>query len=90
MAEHKRQAQRLNTRVFFANPYSPWHASPREHRWLVATIHLQGHGLVGADAARAERHCPSPELAPEKMPQLFHTLKVYTQLRHHSPVKLGT
>ena len=31
MAEHARLAERLNIRVFFADPYSPWQRGTKEH-----------------------------------------------------------
>ena len=57
---------------------------------VAAPVLAQRHGLVTVYAARVERHRASVEYAPEKVPQLRHAAEVFTQLRHHSPVALGT
>ena len=72
MAEHARLAERLAIRVFFAVPTARGTRHQRDHEGVAAPVLAQGHGLVGIHVARAERHRPSVEHAPEEMSRLCH------------------
>jgi IS30 family transposase len=76
MAEHEHLAQRLAIQIFFADPYSPWQRGTNENT----------NGLLRQLNAIAHRL----NTRPRKCLDFATPLEVYAQLRHHSPVALGT
>ena len=91
MAEHERLAQRLAIRVFFADPHAPWQRGSNEN----ANGLLRQYLPKGTDLSRytqRELNAIAHRLntRPRKCLDFATPLEVYAQLRHHSPVALGT
>jgi IS30 family transposase len=91
MAEHERLAQRLAIRVFFADPHSPWQRGTNENtNGLLRQYLPKGTDLSGY--TQRERNAIAHRLntRPRKCLDWATPLEVFTQLRHQSPVALGT
>jgi IS30 family transposase len=89
MAEHERLAKRLAIRVFFADPYSPWQRGTNENtKGLLRQYLPKGTDLSGYTQRELNTIAHRLNTRP-KMSELL-ALEVYAQLRHHSPVALGT
>ncbi len=91
MAEHERLAQRLTIRIFFADPYSPWQRGTNENTNGLLRQYLPK-GTDLSDYTQRELNAIAHRLntRPRKCLNFATPLEVYTQLRHHSPVALGT
>ena len=92
MAEHEQLAQRLAIQIFFADPYSPWQRGTNENtNGLLRQYLPKGMDLSGYRAKRklnAIAHRLNTR--PRKCLDFATPLEVSAQLRHHSPVALGT
>jgi IS30 family transposase len=91
MAEHERLAQRLALQIFFADPYSPWQRGTNENTNGLWRQYLP----KGTDVSRytqRELNAIAHRLntRPRKCLNFATPLEVYAQLRHYSPVALGT
>jgi IS30 family transposase len=91
MAEHERLAQRLALQIFFADPYSPWQRGTNENTNGLLRQYLP----KGTDVSRytqRELNAIAHRLntRPRKCLNFATPLEVYAQLRHYSPVALGT
>lgn len=91
MAEHERLAQRLAIRVFFADPYSPWQRGTNENtNGLLRQYLPKGTDLSGYTQRELNAIAHRLNTRPRKCLHFATPLEVFTQLRHHSPVALGT
>jgi transposase, IS30 family len=91
MAEHERLAQRLAIRVFFADPYSPWQRGTNENtNGLLRQYLPKGTDLSGYTQRELNAIAHRLNTRPRKCLNFATPLEVYTQLRSHSPVALGT
>ena len=91
MAEHARLAERLNIRVFFADPYSPWQRGTNENtNGLLRQYLPKGTDLSGHTQRELNAIAHRLNTRPRKCLNFATPLEVYAQLRHHSPVALGT
>jgi transposase, IS30 family len=91
MAEHERLAQRLAIRVFFADPYSPWQRGTNENtNGLLRQYLPKGTDLSGYTQRELNTIAHRLNTRPRKCLNFATPLEVYAQLRHHSPVALGT
>jgi transposase, IS30 family len=91
MAEHERLAARLAIRVFFADPYSPWQRGTNENtNGLLRQYLPKGTDLSGYTQRELNAIAHRLNTRPRKCLNFATPLKVYAQLRHHSPVALGT
>ena len=91
MADHERLAHRLAIQVFFADPHSPWQRGTNENTNGLLRQYLP----KGTDLSRytqRELNVIAHRLntRPRKCLGFATPLEVYAQLRHHSPVALGT
>ena len=91
MAEHERLAQRLAIRIFFADPYSPWQRGTNENTNGLLRQYLPK-GTDLSDYTQRELNAIAHRLntRPRTCLNFATPLEVYAQLRHHSPVALGT
>ena len=91
MAEHERLAQRLSIQVFFADPYSPWPRGTNENTngWLRQDL-PKGTDLSGTTQRAPNVIAHRLNTRPRTCLNFATPLEVYAQLRHHSPVALGT
>jgi transposase, IS30 family len=91
MAEHERLAERLAIQIFFADPYSPWQRDTNENtnRLLRQYLH-KGTDLSGYTQRELNAIAHRLNTRPRKCLNFATPLEVYAQLRHHSPVALGT
>jgi len=91
MAEHERLAQRLAIRIFFADPYSPWQRGTNENTNGLLRQYLPK-GTDLSEYTQRELNAIAHRLntRPRKCLNFATPLEVYTQLRHHPPVALGT
>ena len=91
MAEHERLAQRLAIRVFFADPHSPWQRGTNENTNGLLRQYLPK-GTDLSDYTQRELNAIAHRLntRPRKCLAWATPLEVFTQLRHQSPVALGT
>lgn len=91
MAEHEQLAQRLAIQVFFADPHSPWQRGTNENT----------NGLLRQSLPKGTDLSPYTQRALNAIAQRLNTrprkcldgatpLEVFTNLRHLSPVALGT
>jgi len=91
MAEHERLAERLAIRVFFADPYSPWQRGTNENtNGLLRQYLPKGTDLSGYTQRELNAIAHRLNTRPRKCLDFATPLEVYAQLRHHSPVALGT
>lgn len=91
MAEHERLAQRLAIQVFFADPHSPWQRGTNENtNGLVRQYLPKGTDLSGYTQRELNAIAHRLNTRPRKCLNFATPLEVYAQLRHHSPVALGT
>lgn len=91
MAEHERLAQHLAIRVFFADPHSPWQRGTNENtNGLVRQYLPKGTDLSGYTQRELNAIAHRLNTRPRKCLNFATPLEVFTQLRHHSPVALGT
>ena len=91
MAEHERLAQRLAIQIFFADPYSPWPRGTNENTHGLLRQYLpKGTDLSGYTQRELSAIAHRLNTRPRKCLNFATPLEVYAQLRHHSPVALGT
>ena len=91
MAEHARLAERLAIRIFFADPYSPWQRGTNENtNGLLRQYLPKGTDLSGYTQRELNAIAHRLNTRPRKCLNFATPLEVYAQLRHHSPVALGT
>lgn len=91
MAEHERLAARLAIRIFFADPYSPWQRGTNENtNGLLRQYLSKGTDLSGYTQRELNAIAHRLNTRPRKCLDFATPLEVYAQLRHHSPVALGT
>ena len=91
MAEHERLAQCLAIQVFFADPYSPWQRGTNENtNGLLRQYLPKGTDLSGYTQRELNAIAYQLNTRPRKCLNFATPLEVFTQLRHHSPVALGT
>ncbi len=91
MAAHEPLAKRLAIQIVFADPYSPWQRGTTENTngWRRQSL------PKGTDLSRdtpRELNAMAHQLntRPRKYLNFATPLEVYAQLRHHSPIALGT
>lgn len=91
MAEHERLAQRLAIQVFFADPHSPWQRGTNENtNGLLRQYLPKGTDLSGYTQRELNAIAHRLNTRPRKCLNFATPLEAFTQLRHHSPVALGT
>ena len=91
MAEHEQLAQRLALQIFFADPYSPWQRGTNENtNGLLRQYLPKGTDLSGYTPRELNAIAHRLNTRPRKCLNFATPLEVYTHLRHHSPVALGT
>ena len=91
MAEHERLAQRLAIQIFFADPHSPWQRGTNENtNGLLRQYLPKGTDLSGYTQRELNAIAHRLNTRPRKCLDFATPLEVFTQLRHHSPVALGT
>jgi IS30 family transposase len=91
MAEHERLAQRLAIRVFFADPHSPWQRGTNENtNGLLRQYLPTGTDLSGYTQRELNAIARRLNTRPRKCLDWATPLEVFTHLRNHSPVALGT
>lgn len=91
MAEHARLACRLSIQVFFADPYSPWQRGTNENtNGLLRQYLPKGTDLLTYTQRELNAIAHRLNTRPRKCLDFLTPLEVYAQLRHHSPVALGT
>ena len=91
MAEHEQLAQRLAIQIFFADPYSPWQRGTNENtNGLLRQYLPKGTDLSGYTQRELNAIAHRLNTRPRKCLDFATPLEVYAQLRHHSPVALGT
>ena len=91
MAEHARLAQRLAIQVFFADPHSPWQRGTNENtNGLLRQYLPKGTDLSGYTQRELNALAHRLNTRPRKCLDFATPLEVFTQLRHQSPVALGT
>ena len=91
MAEHERLAQRLAIQLFFADPHSPWQRGTNENtNGLLRQYLPKGTDLSGYTQRELNAIAHRLNTRPRKCLNFATPLEVFTQLRHHSPVALGT
>ncbi len=91
MAEHERLTERLAIQVFFADPYSPWQRGTNENtNGLLRQYVPKGTDLSGYTQRELNAIAYRLNTRPRKCLDFATPLEVYAQLRHYSPVALGT
>jgi transposase, IS30 family len=91
MAEHERLAHRLSIQVFFADPHSPWQRGTNENtNGLLRQYLPKGTDLSRYTQRELNAIAHRLNTRPRKCLSFATPLEVYAQLRHHSPVALGT
>ena len=91
MAEHERLAHRLSIQVFFADPQSPWQRGTNENTHGLLRQYLpKGTDLSGYTQRELNAIAHQLNTRPRKCLHWATPLEVFTQLRHPSPVALGT
>ena len=90
-AEHERLAQRLAIQLVFADPYSPWPRGTNENtNGLLRQYLPKGTDLSGYTQRELNAIAHRLNTRPRKCLNFATPLEVFTHLRHHSPVALGT
>jgi len=91
MAEHERLAQRLAIQVFFADPHSPWQRGTNENtNGLLRQYLPKGTDLSGYTQRELNAIAHRLNTRPRKCLDWATPGEMFTQLRHQSPVALGT
>jgi IS30 family transposase len=91
MAEHERLAQRLAIQMFFADPYSPWQCGTNENtKGLLRQYLSKGTDVSGYTQRELNVIAHRLNTRPRTCLHFATPLEVYTQLRHYSPVALGS
>jgi len=91
MAEHEQLAQRLAIQIFFADPHSPWQRGTNENtNGLLRQYLPKGTDLSTYTQRELNAIAYRLNMRPRKCLDFATPLEVYAQLRHHSPVALGT
>ena len=91
MAEHERLAHRLAIQVFFADPHSPWQRGTNENtNGLLRQYLPKGTDLAGYTQRELNVIAHRLNTRPRKCLGFATPLEVYAQMRHRSPVALGT
>ena len=91
MAEHAQLAQRLAIQIFFADPHSPWQRGTNENtNGLLRQYLPKGTDLSGYTQRQLNAIAHRLNTRPRKCLDFATPLEVYAQLRHPSPVALGT
>mgnify|MGYP001573086358 FL=1 len=91
MAAHEQLAQRLAIQIFFADPYSPWQRGTNENtNGLLRQYLPKGTDLSGYTQRELNAIAHRLNTRPRQCLDVATPLEVYAQLRHHSPVALGT
>ena len=91
MAEHERLAQRLAIQIFFADPHSPWQRGTNENtNGLLRQYLPKGTDLSVYTQRELNAIAHRLNTRPRTCLDFATPLVVFTQLRHHSPVALGT
>jgi transposase, IS30 family len=91
MAEHEQLAQRLTIQIFFADPHSPWQRGTNENtNGLLRQDLPKGTDLSGYTQRELNAIAHRLNTRPRKCLDFATPLEVYAQLRHDSPVALGT
>lgn len=83
MAQHERLAHRLTIQVSFADPHGPWQRGTNKNTNGLLRQYLP----KGTDFSTYAQRLNTRS---RKCLGFATSLKVYTQLRHHSPAALGT
>jgi IS30 family transposase len=91
MANHERLAHRLSIQVFFADPHSPWQRGTNENtNGLLRQYLPKGTDLSTYTQRELNAIAHRLNTRPRKCLNFATPLEVFTQLRHDSPVALGT
>jgi len=91
MAEHEQLAQRLSIQIFFADPHAPWQRGTNENtNGLLRPYLPKGTDLSTYTQRELNAIAHRLNTRPRKCLDFATPLEVYAQLRHHSPVALGT
>jgi IS30 family transposase len=91
MAEHERLTERLPLQVFFADPYSPWQRGTNENtNGLLRQYLPKGTDLSGYTQRELNAIAHRLNTRPRKCLDFATPLELDAQLRHYSPVALGT
>lgn len=91
MAEHEQLAQRLSLQIFFADPHAPWQRGTNENtNGLLRQYLPKGTDLSAYTQRELNAIAHRLNTRPRKCLNFATPLEVYAQLRHHSPVALGT
>ena len=91
MAKHEQLAQRLSIQIFFADPHAPWRRGTNENtNGLLRQYLPKGTDLSTYTQRELNAIAHRLNTRPRKCLDFATPLEVYAQLRHHSPVALGT
>lgn len=91
MAEHGHLAQRLAIQRCFADPHSPWQRGTNENTNGLRRQYLpKGTDLSGYTQRELNAIAHRLNMRPINCLHFVTPLEAFTQLRHHSPVALGT
>ena len=91
MTAHERLAQRLAIRIFFADPHSPWQRGTNGNtNGLLRQYLPKGTDLSGYTQRELNTIAHRLNTRPRRCLNVATPLEVYAQLRHPSPVALGT
>ena len=91
MAAHERLAQQLAIQIFFADPHSPWQRGTNENtNGLLRQYLPKGTDLSRHTQRELNAIAHRLNTRPRKCLNFATPLEIFTQLRHQSPVALGT